>query len=94
LPDLLVLLLDLYSKALSLPQAKAETNRVITLEINVPTINFGHYDRYWKVFNPYQFDEPVSAGLADDILNIYIDVKRGIIIREKRTFGSSMGMEI
>ncbi|MGM7722157.1 DUF5063 domain-containing protein [Metabacillus sp. Hm71] len=83
LNNLLSSLLDLYSKALYLPDVEPKDDEISNLDISVPQINFGQYNHYWEVFNPYQLEEPVGASLTDDILDIYEDVKRGIHLYEK-----------
>ncbi|WP_409291239.1 DUF5063 domain-containing protein [Peribacillus sp. SCS-37] len=80
---LLVSLLDLYSKAIFLPEAEPGNYEGTDLNIVVPEINFGEYDHYWEIFNPYHLEEPVGASLSDDILDIYKDVKKGILLYEK-----------
>ena len=72
---ILVALLDLYSKALYLPEVELEKEKVTDIEIPVPEINFGQYDKYWEVFDPYEFEEPLVTSLWNDILDIYEDVK-------------------
>ena len=83
LKALLVALLDLYSKALYLPEVEPENDEVTDIDISVPQINFNQYDLYWVVFNPYAIEEPVGASLSDDILDIYKDLKKGIHLFEK-----------
>ena len=83
LKTLHVSLLDLYSKALILPEVEQNNEEVNDLNIVVPQINFGEYDHYWEVFNPYELEPPVGASLSDDILDIYKDVKKGILLYEK-----------
>lgn len=51
--NLLVLLLDFYSKALYLPEVEPKDDEVPDFDISVPQINFGQYNHYWEVFNPY-----------------------------------------
>jgi hypothetical protein len=82
---LLLSLLDLYSKALTLtlPEVEPRDHELTDLNIVVPQINFGEYDFYWEVFNPYELEAPVGASLSDDILDIYKDVKKGILLYEK-----------
>jgi hypothetical protein len=83
LKNLLVSLLDLYSKALHLPGVEPESDELIEVKVSLPQINFGEYDNYWEVFNPYEFEEPLVASLSDDILGIYGDVKKGIVLYEQ-----------
>lgn len=84
--DFLVSLLELYSKALNLPDVEPKSQVVLNSEVPVPQLNFKQYNHYWEVFNPYQLEKPVEASLSDDILDIYKDVKRGIILYENRKY--------
>jgi hypothetical protein len=47
-----------------------------------PQVNFGQFDYYWEVFDPYHLEKPVGASLKDDIEDIYKDVKKGILLYE------------
>ncbi|MBT2658887.1 hypothetical protein J7E81_27335 [Bacillus sp. ISL-18] len=49
---LLVSLLDLYSKALNLPDVEPGKSRKVN--VSLPQINFDKYEYYWEVFNPYK----------------------------------------
>ncbi|WP_066073434.1 DUF5063 domain-containing protein [Neobacillus soli] len=84
--NLLVSLLDLYSKALYLPEVEPKDDKIPDFDTSVPKINFGQYNHYWEVFNPYHLEEPVGASLSDDTLDIYKDVKRGIILYENKEY--------
>lgn len=86
LKTLLVSLLDLYTKALYLPEIEPEDDNCTDLEIFIPKVEFNEFNHYWEVFNPYVQEEPVAASLSDDISDIYQDVKRGIIFCENRYF--------
>src|SRR5947199_8318120 len=86
LKNLLVSLLSLYSKALYLPKVEPKNDEVPDFEISVPQINFGKYNQYLEVFKPYYLEKPVVASLLDDTLDIYIDVKRGIILYENKEY--------
>jgi hypothetical protein len=76
-------LLDIYSKAILLPDIQSNINEECNFEITIPQINFGNYEFYWEVFNPYHLDETVSSSLSDDIVDIYKDVKKGLILFDK-----------
>jgi hypothetical protein len=39
----------------------------------------GPYDKYWDCFNPYVEDELVARSLADDLADIYGDLKPGLV---------------
>lgn len=84
LKTLLVSLLDLYTKALYLPEIEPENDNPTDSEIFMPRIEFNEFDQYWEVFNPYFLEEPVGASLSDDISDIYQDVKRGILLYEHK----------
>jgi hypothetical protein len=80
---LLLSLLDLYSKALHLPDVEPEQEGATDIDLPIPQIKIGQYDHYWEVFNPYQFEQPLGATLSDDILDIYKDVKKGILLYQR-----------
>lgn len=40
---------------------------------------FGPHDLYWEVFDPYVDEERVARSLSDDFLDIYRDLKRGLV---------------
>ena len=82
LKTLLVSLLDLYTKALYLPEIEPENDNPTDLEVF--KIEFNEFGQYWEVFNPYSLEEPVGASLSDDISDIYQDVKRGILLYEQK----------
>lgn len=77
------LLLDLYSKVLSLPDVESERTEEIDLVVPTPHFNFHTNDSYWEVFHPYQLEEPVASSLSDDIIDIYKDVKKGLFLYHK-----------
>jgi hypothetical protein len=79
---LLLSLLDLYSKALQLPNVEPEQDKMMNIDVHLPHITICQYDHYWEVFNPYELEEPVGASLSDDIIDIYKDVKKGILLFE------------
>lgn len=76
-------LVDLYSKALSLPDVESERTEEIDLVVPSPHIYFHTNDSYWEVFHPYHLEEPVASSLSDDIINIYIDVKKELLLYDK-----------
>src|SRR4051795_9784772 len=79
LKNLIASLIDLYSKALYLPEIEPKDAEVTDFDISIPKIDFGQYNHYWEVFNPYDLDEPLEASLSDDIIDIYQDIKRGLL---------------
>jgi hypothetical protein len=47
-------------------------------------------DQYWDVFNPLEDTEPVLNSLADDLADIYHDVKAGLILFEANHFSDAV----
>lgn len=88
--SLLHALLDLYSKAHILPDVEIENEEEVNFEMPILEIDFNKYDLYWEVFDPYYLDKPVRASLSDDILDIYKDVKRGLLLFEKNKFTNAI----
>ena len=86
LKNLIASLLDLYSKALYLPEIEPKDAEVSDFDISIPKIDFGQYNHYWEIFNPYDLDEPLEASLSDDIIDIYQDIKRGLLLVEKNKY--------
>lgn len=86
LKTLLRSLTDLYSKALYLPEVETEMTQESDVEVPFPKINFKKYDHYWEVYNPYHLNEPIGASLSDDILDIYKEVKKGLVLYEKKQY--------
>ncbi|MGO4887312.1 DUF5063 domain-containing protein [Anaerobacillus sp. MEB173] len=80
---ILVSLSDLYTKALSLPEVEPKNSQVASFDIDLPRVNFKQYEKYWEVFEPYHLEELICTSLADDILDIYKDVKEGILLYEQ-----------
>jgi len=44
----------------------------------------GDWDPYWQVFDPTKDSEAIHGSLADDIADIYRDLKEGITLSEAR----------
>ena len=76
-------LLSLYQAALWLPSVEPDdTDASSSPNLPADRPGFGDKDLYWEVFNPYEHDdnEPVAGSLADDVLDIYRDVQRGLAL--------------
>lgn len=79
-------LAELCAMALTLPAIEPETQTKPDVEIPTPSVvetlrnRLGDADGHWEVFNPRQKDEPVEGSLAEDIGNIYEDLKRGLLL--------------
>ena len=83
LEELLKRLSVLYLGALQFPNVNSESETIYRAKIKVPNINFGEKDSYQKVYDPYTNDSLVEGSLSDDILDIYKDVKEGLVLYEK-----------
>ncbi len=44
---------------------------------------FGRFDEYWEVFDPYVEDAMVAGSLSDDVLDVYRDLSRGLLLYER-----------
>ena len=44
----------------------------------------GSEEQYWEVFDPTEKEEAIPHSLADDIADIYCDLKRGFAVLEAR----------
>ena len=76
-----VLLADLYSASLALPDVQPESDDPepdVDVPDNLP--GFGEHECYWEVFDPYEQDEPVVGSLSDDVLGVYSDVEAGLVL--------------
>ena len=82
-PSWLNQLVDLYHNALELdfPASDPDTNHI---DIDIQ-LSSDSSDIYWEVFAPLILDEPVAGSLADDIHDIYIEIKRGLILTQANT---------
>lgn len=76
-------LLALYLAALELPEG-LRGDEVERIEAPTPAgwQSFGVHEHYWEVFDPYQLTEPVVGSLSDDILDVFLDVARGLALSE------------
>jgi hypothetical protein len=76
-------LLGLYSAALSLPSVEPD-DRGASPSADVPAEwpGFEDKDVYWETFDPYEHQdhEPVAGSLADDVLDVYRDIRRGLTL--------------
>jgi len=43
-------------------------------------VKLGDWDHYWMVFDPTKDSEAIHGSLADDIADIYSDLKEGLIL--------------
>ncbi len=91
LPDRLatfaILLNDLHSAGLRLlehinqpPAGLLEVN-VVAPEVR-DWIGFEELTLYWEITDPYEWGAPVVGSLTDRLLDIYRDIKRGLLLME------------
>jgi hypothetical protein len=45
----------------------------------------GDADTYWRVLDPYEEGEAIACSLADDLADIYRDLKEGLLLIETGT---------
>lgn len=81
--NLLKILSYLYAKALDLPELEPKEEHSINLEFPLPEVEFKIYNVYMKIFNPYCDTTPVKGCLEDDIIDIYSEIKKGLILYEQ-----------
>ncbi|MFK8002427.1 MAG: DUF5063 domain-containing protein [Polyangiales bacterium] len=70
----------LYAAALELPEVEPdadETEPAVAVPESWP--GFGDAELYWEVFDPYEDEERVASTLSDDVLDVYSDIKRGLL---------------
>lgn len=79
-------LAELCAVALTLPDIESETHTKPDVEIATPSVvetfrnRLGKADEHWEVFDPTKKDQPVKRSLAEDIANIYSDLKHGLLL--------------
>lgn len=74
------LLAQLVAAATYLPLVEPESEELLDDAIRPPGWpGFGPYDIYWEIYDPYVDEEKVAGSLTDDFLDIYADVKRGLL---------------
>jgi hypothetical protein len=79
------LLSELYGAALRLPdQAEPDEKQNPPFEMpHQQWIGFEELTLYWQVPDPYEWEAPVISSLTDDLLGIYADIKRGLLILDQ-----------
>jgi hypothetical protein len=83
-------LVELYGLALRMPLPDPETDTEVEhpafptgVSFEAVATKLGTSDRYWEIFDPTTQDEPVAGSLADDITDVYKDMKEGLMIAEQ-----------
>lgn len=73
-------LAKLVAAGAALPLVEATTDKVLLWD-GTPSDwpCFGPHDLYWEVFDPYTDEDRVAGSLSDDFLEIYRDLKGGLV---------------
>lgn len=45
----------------------------------------GQFEYYWFVYDPYRKDDVVGGSLSDDLLDVYKDLKRALLVYDRGT---------
>ncbi|MDN3451847.1 DUF5063 domain-containing protein [Planococcus sp. APC 3906] len=80
---LLRIISHLYTTALDLPEIEPEDEHSIDLDFPLPKVDVKYHNLYTEIFDPYQDEKPVNGCLDDDIMGIYRDIKKGLILYEQ-----------
>ena len=80
---LLRIISQLYTTALDLPEVEPEEERPIEWDFPLPEVDVKHHNVYMEIFNPYHDETPVNGCLDDDIMGIYSDIKKGLLLYEQ-----------
>ena len=86
-------LAELYAAAVALPQVEPDTEAANGREISHDQWTklfkelgalLGRWNLYWDVYDPYDqaTHDPVAGSLADDLADIYRDVRDGLSLEE------------
>lgn len=89
---IIVMLMELYSAALDLPDMEPESTKPIPNEEKPERIPFNlcFQSDYWEVFDPLLEDEPVCSNLADDLADISKDLELGISEYDSGKIGNAV----
>ncbi|MEW5847984.1 MAG: DUF5063 domain-containing protein [Myxococcota bacterium] len=77
-------LASLYAAALQLPDLGSSDDADPP---DVPTPRwpgFAEHETYWEIFDPAKEDKAVVGSLTDDVMDVYSDVKSGLLLLEDR----------
>lgn len=75
-----MLLLELYVAAIALPKGEEPDGIEAGPVPPAPSTwsAFEQFEHYWEIFDPYAGDGPVTGSLTEDLLDVYLDVCRGL----------------
>jgi hypothetical protein len=79
-------LLELYRAGCALPNVEPPAGFEAGPSPSKPErwAGFERFESYWEVFDPYVDEAPVGGSLSDDLLDVYIDVQRGLSLWESK----------
>jgi len=80
-----VLLAELYAAGLQLPDVEPVDIDEKESKVEHPRLDLGEAETYWEIFDPYELSEPVAGSLADDLGDVYVDVRRGLALYDTNT---------
>lgn len=73
-------LIALYTAALALPDTEPGEEDATHVGRPAGWPGFGDVDVYWEVADPYLNAAPIAASLTDDLLDIYSDLRAGLVL--------------
>lgn len=74
----LFLLMELYTKAMALPEVEHDDESISYESITIPQPAIECPSAYWEIYDPFHLEEPVCGDLKDDLQDIYRDLCSGI----------------
>lgn len=80
---LLRIISQLYTNVLDLPEVEVEEAHLPDVDFALPEVDVKHHNVYTEIFDPYHAETPVTGCLDDDILGIYSDLKKGLLLYEQ-----------
>ncbi|MBB5181565.1 hypothetical protein HNQ44_003030 [Planomicrobium koreense] len=80
---LLRIISQLYTNALDLPEVEVEEEHLPDVDFPLPEVDIKHHNVYTEIFDPYHAETPVNGCLDDDIMGIYSDLKKGLLLYEQ-----------
>lgn len=93
------LLPELYSAALALPVVAPDSADIETSQLDTDAWStvfkslqekFGSRDLYWTVFDSTEKAEPLQGSLADDISEIYMDLKSDLALCDRKPLSADL----
>ncbi len=78
------LLAELYAAGLRLPEVEQPDEHTPDAKSGVHRWEgFGDLTMYWEVGDPFQWEAPVVGSLSDDLLEIYREIKKGLVVFDR-----------